>query len=134
MHIFKESKSSDKVRLDKWLWAARFYKTRALASAAVNGGKVHLSGQRVKPSRLVKMNDLYEVHRGFDKFMVRVTALSDKRGSATVAQMLYEETEESVLNRQKAAEQRKIEALSRPVSSRKPSKRDRRKIISFTGK
>jgi len=88
----------------------------------------------VKSSRPVKLGDLYEVHRGFDKLTVEVKILSAKRGSAPIAQTLYEETPESIIKREKAAEQRKIEALSRPVSSHKPSKRDRRKIISFTGK
>jgi len=124
----------DKVRLDKWLWAARFYKTRAIASTAVNGGKVHLEGQRVKASRTVRLGDFYEMHRGFDKLIVEVKELSVKRGSATIAQTLYDETEDSIIKRQQASEQRKIESLSRPVSTRKPSKRDRRKIISFTGK
>lgn len=123
-----------KVRIDKWLWAARFYKTRAIASTAVNGGKVHCQGQRIKPSKNVKAGDFYEVQRGFDKMVVEVLALSDRRGSAPVAQQLYKETDESIARREKEAEQRKLAALSRPVSSHKPSKRDRRKIISFTGK
>lgn len=95
---------------------------------------MHLAGQRVKASRAVKLGDFYQVHRGFDKLTVEVKELSSRRGSAPIAQLLYEETAESIIKRQEASEQRKIEALSRPVSSHKPSKRDRRKIISFTGK
>lgn len=120
--------------MDKWLWAARFYKTRALASAAVNGGKVHLDGQRVKSSRAVKLGDCYRIHRGLDKLTVEVKKLGAKRGPASIAQLMYEETQDSILKRQEAAEQRKIDALSRPVSSHKPSKRERRKIISFIAK
>jgi ribosome-associated heat shock protein Hsp15 len=81
--------SEDRVRIDKWLWAARFFKTRALASEAVNGGKVHLDGQRIKSSHSVKIGDSYEIQRGFEKFVIVVEQLADRRGSASVARTLY---------------------------------------------
>lgn len=124
----------NKTRLDRWLWAARFYKTRALASAAVSGGKVHCAGQRVKSSRSVKIDDCYEIHRGVERYEVIVQQLCDKRGSAQIAQLLYNETEASKTLREHQSEQRKLAALARPHSDHKPNKQERRKIRSFTGK
>jgi ribosome-associated heat shock protein Hsp15 len=124
----------NKTRLDRWLWAARFYKTRTLASAAVSGGKVHLSGQRVKASRSVKVDDCYEIVRGVERFEIIVQQLGDKRGSAQIAQLLYIETEGSKTLRIRQAQQRKIMALAQPQSDHKPNKQERRKIRSFTGK
>ncbi len=124
----------NKTRLDRWLWAARFYKTRTLASAAVSGGKVHLSGQRVKASRSVKVDDCYEIVRGVERFEITVQQLGDKRGSAQIAQLLYIETEASKILRERQAQQRKIAALAQPQSDHKPNKQERRKIRSFKGK
>ncbi|MFT4607881.1 MAG: ribosome-associated heat shock protein Hsp15 [Urechidicola sp.] len=124
----------NKTRLDRWLWAARFYKTRTLASTAVSGGKVHLSGQRVKASRSVKVDDCYEIIRGVERFEVIVQQLGDKRGSAQIAQLLYLETEASKVLREHQVQQRKLAALTRPQSDHKPNKQERRKIRSFTGK
>jgi ribosome-associated heat shock protein Hsp15 len=124
----------NKTRLDRWLWAARFYKTRTLASAAVSGGKVHLLGQRVKASRPVKVDDCYEIVRGLERFEIIVQQLGDKRGSAQIAQLLYIETEASKILRERQAQQRKIAALAQPQSDHKPNKQERRKIRSFTGK
>lgn len=124
----------DKLRLDKWLWAARFFKTRALASDAVNGGKVHLQGNRIKASRPVKIDDCYEIRRGYEVFEVVVTGLSGRRGSATEAQKLYRETEASQARRADEAEKRKLAALSRPRSESRPDKKQRRQIHRFTGK
>lgn len=126
--------SDEKIRLDKWLWAARFFKTRALATEAVNGGKVHLSGQRVKPSRPVKLQDCYQIQRGNDRLEVVIIGLSSRRGSAGIAQTLYEETESSRLQRQSESEKRKLAAMQRPVSDHRPNKKERRKIRQFTGK
>jgi ribosome-associated heat shock protein Hsp15 len=123
-----------KVRIDKWLWAARFYKTRAIASEAVNGGKVHLDGQRIKASRTVKLGDIYDIQRGYDRLTVVVDDLSDRRGPASVAQTLYHETEQSIQKREKENEQRKLARLSRPVIDHRPNKRERRKLRSFSGK
>lgn len=130
----KESKETGKVRIDKWLWAARFFKTRSLASAALNGGKVHLNSQRTKASRAVKVGDVVTVHRGFDTYEIHVDALSEKRGSATIAQTLYTETEESIKKREEAAAMRKALNQGRPASEGRPTKRNRRLIRSFTGK
>jgi len=124
----------NRTRLDKWLWAARFFKTRAIAAQAVSGGKVHLKGQRVKSSRQVKIDDCYEIHRGQDRLEVIVRALSERRGNAVQAHLLYEETEISIARRAHESEQRKLAALQRPVSDRKPNKQERRKIRQFSGK
>ena len=126
--------SDDKVRIDKWLWAARFFKTRALSADAVNGGKVHLNGQRIKASRAVKINDVYEIQHGFDRITVVVDSLSERRGPASVAQTLYTETGDSVSRREKEAEQRKMARLQRPTLDHRPTKKERRKLRNFTGK
>lgn len=123
--------SIERVRLDKWLWAARFFKTRALATEAVNGGKVHVNQQRAKPARAVHIGDRLEVQRGHDHIELIVQTLSDKRGPAKTAALLYQETEASIERRQKAAEQRKIAALSAPQRIHKPSKKERRQIVRF---
>ncbi|CAD7838713.1 MAG: Ribosome-associated heat shock protein implicated in the recycling of the 50S subunit (S4 paralog) [Olavius algarvensis Gamma 3 endosymbiont] len=123
-----------KVRLDKWLWAARFFKTRALAGAAVTGGKVHLAGHRIKPSRTVKIDDCFEIQRGFERFEIIVTDISARRGSAEQAQTLYRETDASVVKRAREAEKRKLAALARPRSEGRPDKKQRRQIHRFTGK
>ena len=123
-----------KVRIDKWLWAARFYKTRAFASDAVNGGKVHLEGQRIKASRTVKLDDIYEVQRGYDRLQVVLDQIADRRGSATIAQTLYHETEKSIERREKEAGQRELARMQRPLQDHKPNKKERRQMRSFSGK
>ena len=124
----------ESVRLDKWLWAARFFKTRVLASQAVTGGKVQLSGNRIKPSRKVKLDDCFEVQRGYERFEVIVTGLSERRGSATDAQGLYRETDDSVARRVAEAEKRKLAMMQRPQTSSRPDKKQRRKIRQFNEK
>ena len=119
------------MRLDRWLWAARFFKTRGLAQEAIAGGHVHLNGQRVKPARAVRPGDRLEISRGEERFEVHVTALADRRGPAAAARALYEETESSVAAREAAQQHRRDLAGSRPPAAR-PDKRDRRRIISFT--
>ena len=123
-----------KVRLDKWLWAARIYKTRALASGAVTGGKVHLAGQRIKPSRSVKIGDCFEVQRGYERYEIIVTGLSERRGSACAAQVLYRETETSIEKRGTEAEKRKLAMMQRPHSASRPDKKQRRQIRQFNRK
>ena len=123
--------ASERTRLDKWLWAARFFRTRALAAEAVGGGRVHLDGQRVKPAREVKIGDRYEIRRGFERIDVVVTGLASRRGSASDAQQLYRETESSLARREVEREQRRLAALSRPRSDGRPSKRQRRQIHRF---
>jgi ribosome-associated heat shock protein Hsp15 len=125
---------SSRVRIDKWLWAARFFKTRALAAEAVNGGKVHLDGQRIKAARAVKVGDVYEIQRGWERMTVVVKELAARRGSATVARTLYEETPESIERREHEAEQRRLARLQRPVSDHRPNKKERRQLRSFSGK
>jgi len=119
------------VRLDRWLCAARFFKTRSLAKQAVDGGKVHLNNQRSKPGRMLHGGEVLEIKRGHDKYIIKVVQLAEKRGPAKVAQTLYMETEESILLRQKAAEIRRIQQLSVITPARKPDKRQRRKIHRF---
>jgi ribosome-associated heat shock protein Hsp15 len=121
----------DDLRLDRWLWAARFFKTRSLAQQAIAGGHVHLNGQRVKAARSVRPGDRLEITRGEERFEVRVVALAARRGPAAVARSLYEETEESAAARAAAQQLRRDLAGSRPPASR-PDKRDRRRLISFT--
>ena len=123
-----------RVRLDKWLWAARFFKTRALASEAVSGGKVHRNGERVKPAQSLKIGDQLRIHRGGYEFVIEVTGLAEKRGSAKIAATLFAENEASIAARQALAEQRRIEAASRGAPERRPNKRDRRHIVRFTRK
>jgi len=120
------------IRLDKWLWAARLYKTRSLATAAIDGGKVHVNGARVKPSRDARIGDVVSLTRGEDPMELTVRALSDKRGKAADAQKLYEETLLSVEARAERAVLRKLKALKNPAPEKRPDKRSRRNIIRFT--
>lgn len=122
---------NSKVRLDKWLWAARFYKTRGLAIEAIKGGHVQLNGQRAKPAKTVALNDEVSIKKSSTSFEVRVTGLSEKRGSATMAAELYQETEHSLRQREEQAEQRKLFHANQPPSARRPDKKQRRNIIRF---
>ncbi|MFT5321463.1 MAG: ribosome-associated heat shock protein Hsp15 [Pseudohongiellaceae bacterium] len=123
-----------KVRLDKWLWAARFFKTRSMAKQAIEGGKVHCNGARSKSSREIEAGFILEIRRGLDELTVTVSALSDKRGSAPQAALLYEETSESIEKRLLQAEQRKMQRAMNPLASGRPSKQDRRQIHRFIRK
>lgn len=125
------SAADARIRLDKWLWAARFYKTRALAAEAINGGKVHLDGQRVKAARGVRVDDRLEITRGAERFEIIVRGLSERRASATLAQALYRETDTSLEQRQRQSEQRRLAALQRPAPARRPDKKQRRHIRRF---
>jgi ribosome-associated heat shock protein Hsp15 len=120
-------------RIDKWLWAARFYKTRSMAGKACELGRVMSRGQPVKPARDVHVGDMLTVRTEGGEFEVEVTGLSEVRGSAAVAQTLYRETEESKAARQREAEQRRMNRMFTPAPPTRPSKRDRRKIIRFRG-
>lgn len=124
----------NKVRIDKWLWAARFFKTRSQAAHAVLGGKVHVNGIRIKPARIVIRGDELCIRRGEYEFVIIVQGLSGKRGSAVQARTLYEETEESVVARESLREQRRMSAAEQSGPARRPSKRDRRLIRNFTRK
>ena len=128
----RENGSEQKVRIDKWLWAARFFKTRSLASEAIKGGKVSVNNHRAKPSRDLELGDVLILRQGFDEKTVVVRALSAKRGPASVAQQLYQETKESIEKREKEKELRQLSAAQRPHGEGRPSKRERRLIHRFT--
>ena len=121
------------VRLDKWLWAARFFKTRAKAKDAIDGGKVHLGGHRCKPSKEVVTGDMLNITQGFDEKIIIVQQVSEKRGSATLAQKLYLETPESEAKRALLAEKRKA-AGAHIMPAGRPTKRNRRLIHQFRDK
>ncbi len=123
-------KDDDRVRLDKWLWAARFFKTRALAKAAIEGGKVHCRGERCKPSKEPKVGDELVIRSGFDERTVVIQALSTVRRGAPEAQALYAETADSIVRREQAAAQRKAGALGVQTDGR-PSKKQRRQLHHF---
>ena len=118
----------DRLRVDKWLWAARFFKTRAAATEAVVGGHVHVNGDRVKPAREVTTGDRLEIRRGQQRWTVIVKDVADRRGPASVAATLYEETPESEAERKQRADERR---LARPLGAdleARPTKRDRRRL------
>lgn len=120
----------DKVRLDKWLWAARFFKTRALAKTAIEGGKVHCRGERCKPGKEPRVGDELAIRSGFDERTVVVLALSGVRRGAAEAQALYRETEQSIARREQAAALRKAGALGL-VTEGRPNKKQRRQLDRF---
>lgn len=124
---------TDRTRLDKWLWAARFYKHRSAATDAVDGGKVKLNGVAVKPAREVKPGDRIEITIEEDVRVVVVRSIADKRGPASVAQTLYEETPDSIARREAARETRKLAATPGADLHGRPTKRDRRRIDRFGG-
>jgi ribosome-associated heat shock protein Hsp15 len=121
------------VRVDKWLWAARLVKTRALAAEAVKGGRVHLNGQAVKPSRDVRPGDELELTVGTVRRTVVVRGTAERRGPAKEAERLYEETPESVAARERAAEQRRLLQPEGADRGPRPTKRDRRRLERTTG-
>jgi ribosome-associated heat shock protein Hsp15 len=120
--------------MDKWLWAARFFKTRALAARACELGRIHSNGQPAKAAREVRMGDRLRVTNDGGDFQVEVLLLSDARGPASVAQTLYRETAASQELRLKVAAERKVMRQFEPLPASRPSKRDRRKIIQFRGR
>ena len=121
------------VRIDKWLWAARFFKTRALASKACDLGRILSNGTEAKPAREVRVGDMLRVRNEGGEFDIEVLQLSDMRGPAAVAQALYRETDASKEARLRLAEERKAMHQYVPLPARRPSKRDRRRIIRFRG-
>ncbi len=121
-------------RLDKWLWTSRFFKTRALASQAINGGKVHLNGTRSKPSKTVQIGDKLTISRAPYEHAITVCGINKQRRPAKEAVLLYEESEESQKARETLAIQLKLQAASMPQPTHRPTKKERRKIIRFTNK
>jgi ribosome-associated heat shock protein Hsp15 len=123
--------SGRKVRLDKWLWAARFFKTRSLAKKAIEGGKVHYEGARCRVSKDVSIGAVLRIRRGWEEMTVAVTALSDRRGPAAVAAQLYQETAQSIADREQNAALRRAANAGCNTAARRPGKRDRRLIHRF---
>jgi ribosome-associated heat shock protein Hsp15 len=121
----------DSLRIDKWLWAARFFKTRALASKACDLGRIISNGREVKPAREVRVGDMLHVKNEGGDFEIEILGISQMRGPAPVAQALYRETEAGKEARLKAAAERKAMQEFAPLPERRPSKRDRRRIIQF---
>ncbi len=119
------------VRIDKWLWAARFFKTRSLAKKHVEQGKIKVAGQKCKPSRNVQIGDLVNIKKNDLAWEVEVTGLAEKRGSASIAQTLYQETADSIQHREAQTLLKKAEYHSTPKPDKRPTKKQRRDIKSF---
>jgi ribosome-associated heat shock protein Hsp15 len=120
-----------KIRLDKWLWAARFFKTRAVAKQAIEGGKVHYNSARAKVSKIVEIGALLQIRQGADEKTVEVLQLSDQRRGAPEAALLYQETEQSLALREQSIEQRRMIRAGQLVDSQRPTKKGRRQIRDF---
>jgi len=123
-----------RVRIDKWLWAARFFKTRVLAAEAVNGGHVHVNGERSKPSHPIKIGDVLKITKAGSTFVITVMGLSERRGAASVAQTLYQEDAESVARREQQRTLYKLNALASPRPAKRPDKRERRQLKAWLEK
>jgi ribosome-associated heat shock protein Hsp15 len=124
--------NNESIRIDKWLWAARFFKTRSLAADAVTGGKIDVNGARAKPSRIMRLGDKLNIRRGPYESTIIVKGLAKLRGPASEAQLLYEETEESIRRRELTSAQLKLERPPEFHSPGRPSKKDRRAVLRFT--
>jgi ribosome-associated heat shock protein Hsp15 len=125
------TETTDNIRLDKWLWAARFFKTRALAKAAIEGGKVHYNRAKAKPSRIVELGAQLRIQLGWDEKTIIVEQVHDKRRGAPEAQLMYTETEDSVKKRATNAEARKAMNQGATHTDHRPNKKQRRDIIRF---
>ena len=131
MTLKKNNDTLTSVRLDKWLWAARFYKTRAIAKQMIDGGKVFYNGQRSKSGKAVAIGDSLKIRQGYEEKEVKIIALAERRSDATFAATLYEETSESIKTRENNTLARKQGILLSPASDTKPDKKQRRQIIQF---
>ncbi|NMH60792.1 ribosome-associated heat shock protein Hsp15 [Alteromonas ponticola] len=127
----KVENSAENVRIDKWLWAARFFKTRSVARDMVQAGKVHYNGQRVKPGKIVELGAMIKIPSGWDVKEVVVTMITDKRQGAPLAQQMYEETAQSLAKREENQIARKLSSFHSPKPEGKPDKKQRRQIIKF---
>ena len=125
------SDADTRVRIDKWLWAARFYKTRSLSADAVEGGKAQLNGERVKPAKVLKVGDTLNIRNGHFAWEITVLALSERRGSAPEAAKLYSESDQSKKEREEKSALLKVERQSNPFPGGRPTKKARRQIIKF---
>lgn len=130
--VEQQEAAAMEMRIDKWLWAARFFKTRSLAAEAISGGKVEINGARAKPSRTVRPGDQLSVRRGPYEWTIIVKGMAKNRGPAAKAQLLYEETEESVRKRESTAAQLKLERPPDFDAPGRPTKKDRRALQRFT--
>lgn len=129
------SDPTEKVRLDKWLWAARFFKTRQIAAEAISGGKVHLNGQRAKPGKEVMPGSHLRIHKGSLEWDLKINVAATRRRPACEARHFYEETAESIAKREKTIEAQRLERANSPQPAHaKPTKRNRRMIHRFTNK
>ena len=127
----KNEKTEILIRLDKWLWCARFYKTRNIAANALKTGKITANGERAKPSKMVKAGDTLNIRKGPYSHVITLLGLARSRKSATGAALLYEESSESISERELVASRLKVEAALMPTTKGRPSKKDRRSIIKF---
>lgn len=130
----RSSSDGERQRLDKWLWTARFFKTRPLAVEAITGGKVHVDGQRVKPGRLVQPGTRLTIHKGPLEWQIEIKALSKQRRPASEAALLFDEDEASRLRRQAIVQQRRDEAPAQRPDPGRPTKRDRRRLSELRGR
>lgn len=124
----------EEIRIDKWLWTSRFFKTRSFASNAVNGGKVHLNNQRVKAGRLVKVDDALTIQKSGESYEIIILGINKTRRPAKEAQLLYEESEQSRSKREEEQEIKKLASATRPIPQRKPDKREREQLRNFKQK
>jgi ribosome-associated heat shock protein Hsp15 len=132
MNIQETELTHESIRIDKWLWAARFFKTRSLAAEAVTGGKIEVNGVRAKPSRIMRLGDKLNIRRGPYEWTIVVKGVARHRGPAPQAQLLYEETDESIRKREIASAQLRLERPPEFHSPGRPSKKDRRSLLRFT--
>ena len=132
MNSQEREQTREPIRIDKWLWAARFFKTRSLAAEAIIGGKIEVNGARAKPSRIMRLGDKLNIRRGLYEWTVVVKGLAKLRGPAAEAQVLYEETEESIRKREATSAQLKFQRPPEFNIPGRPSKKDRRAVLRFT--
>ena len=130
-HKSQDKQDESNVRLDKWLWAARFYKTRSIARDMVQGGKVHYNGQRTKPSKIVEVGAVVKLLQGVDEKVVTIEKILEKRQGAPIAQTLYQETQASIEKREANAIARKNNSFFAPHPERKPDKKQRRELLKL---